>query len=288
MYIAFIGAGKVCHALSFYFGEKHLISGIYSRNFERAKALAEALQSRACRSLKEAVDGANLVFLSSNDGAIGSLAEEISRLETDLSGTAFAHFSGALSSEVLLPLKQRGAVTFSLHPVQSFADPKLALHQAKHTIFTFEGSEGHEAVLQKLFDDFPNRRIAISARDKVQYHLASVMLSNYSVTLYAISKELLRSIGIAEEDAEALLFPLLDSTVHNLKEKGFQALTGPLQRGDYETVQKHLKVLSEDATLREIYLGMGRKTMAILEEYGRASSEVLREIFQKNGKKTGD
>ncbi|MDO4754497.1 MAG: DUF2520 domain-containing protein, partial [Bacillota bacterium] len=223
------------------------------------------------------------------DDAIRSVAERMSEEKTDFREKVFGHFSGSLSSEVLSPLQEKGASTFSLHPAQSFSDPAVAIQNLPKTVFTAEGTTGYETVLSELFHGFPNCVLRIEASVKVKYHAAMVMLSNYLATLYALSEEMLQGIGMSSEDSSALLVPLLDSTAHNLREKGFQALTGPLKRGDGRTVEKHLLALQDQPTVFRLYRLLAEETVRLLAiERGEDESlENMRSLI-KQWKERGD
>lgn len=279
MEIGFIGAGKVCHALSFYFGQNHSIRGIYSRHFGSAVELAKKIESVAYERMEDLVRDSELILISTTDDQIGTVVEQMTGLE--LSGKSIAHLSGSLSSELLRPLYEQGATVFSLHPAQSFSDPMSALLQIENTVFTFEGMGDHEQVVERLFETLPNERIRISAESKCHYHIASVMLSNYLVALYGLSEELLEQSGMSKEQSQRLLLPLLDSTVNNLRERGFSALTGPLERGDVDTIRRHLEDLEDDRLIKTIYRSMAQKTLTLLEKNGREVSEQMKKMLTK-------
>lgn len=264
MKIGFIGAGKVCTALSHYFKREHNISGIYSRSAKKADKLAKELECSAFTTLEDVVSDSELIFISTGDDQISEVATFIAALDADVSGKSFAHLSGSLSSSLLSSLKDKGSVIFSLHPLQAFSDPKTALECLPCSIFTVEGSTGYHEVIDELLYPYPNETVHISADDKCRYHIAAVMLSNYLVSLYGISEYLLDSIGIDNNRAKQILLPLLDSTAANIKEKGFAALTGPLQRSDIFTIRNHLKDLSNEPDILNVYRTLANETLNML------------------------
>lgn len=279
MKIGFIGAGKVCNALCAYFKTKHEITGIYSRTLSHAKTLAEKLNCPVFATSKELILESELVFLSTTDGQISKVTNEIASLDTELSNKAFAHLSGSLSSSILQPLSKKKAITFSLHPLQSFSNPNSALSYLPDTIFTAEGNDGHQQILDKLFHELPNSIIGISADNKCRYHIAAVMLSNYLVTLYGIAEELLQTIGIEKKQAAQLLIPLLHSTTANIEEKGFKALTGPIQRGDSNTVLRHLEDLANTPDILAIYKTLAKESLNLLEKESKINTKELKTLL---------
>lgn len=281
--IGFIGAGKVCHALSFYFDKMHCINGIYSKKFEDAKLLAEKLKIEVFYNLKELVLNSELIFISTNDDQIKEVAKLIAELDLDISNKSFAHLSGSLDSKELQELHDRGATVFSFHPLQSFSDSNIAIKQLPNTVFTVEGQRDYELVVKNLLKDYANEYIKISTDNKALYHIAAVILSNYLVTLYGLSEEILKNIGMNEKQTKGLLTSLLDSTVNNIKDKGFKALTGPLERGDLVTIQHHLKNLENDSDTRKVYKTLGLETLILLKKNGKEVSDDLLKIFlEKN------
>ncbi len=88
--------------------------------------------------------------------------------------------------------------------------------------------------------------IMLKAGDKVLYHAAAVTLSNYLVTLMKTAADLWQSFGIPQEEAVKALLPLLKGTVNNIERVGIPGcLTGPIARGDVETIRKHVAALEK-------------------------------------------
>lgn len=269
MNLGFIGAGKVCHALSFYFKTRHNITGIYSKTFSNADKLAQMLGAKSYSDKMQLIKDSQLIFIATSDDQIQLVAEEIALSDMDLSEKSFAHLSGSLSSEVLDALHQKGATTFSMHPAQSFSEPSLAIQNLPQTVFTIEGRKHFEQMTEELFAQFANRRISIATEHKCRYHIAAVMLSNYLVSLYGLSEEILQSIGMSSEQVADLLLPLLDSTVANLHHQGFGALTGPIRRGDENVIQKHQRELENNPSLLSLYNSLAKETKRLLEKNAR-------------------
>lgn len=266
MNLGFIGAGKVCHALSFYLKTKHTITGIYSKTFSNANALAQMLGAASYSDKIQLIKDSQVIFIATSDSQIQLVAEEIALSNMDLSEKSFAHLSGSLSSEILDALHCKSATTFSMHPAQSFSVPSLAIQNLPQTIFTIEGRRNFMQITDELFAQLPNRRISIATEHKSRYHIATVMLSNYLVTLYGLSEEILQNIGMSREQAGGLLLPLLDSTVANLHHQGFDALTGPIRRGDESIVQKHRKELENSPSLLLLYDSLAKETKRLLKK----------------------
>ncbi|MBQ5483891.1 MAG: DUF2520 domain-containing protein, partial [Lachnospiraceae bacterium] len=170
------------------------------------------------------------------------------------------HCSGSLSSEVFSNLKERGAFGFSLHPILAVSDPKTAVEQFPTCIFTLEGEDSPEMapVRQELLSDFRamGLKVAeISKEKKIRYHASCVMASNLVNALLAASQEMLSGCGLEEELCEKALSPLFLGNANAAAIRGpIDSLTGPIQRGDLVTVQRHMEELSKDERDHQLLL----------------------------------
>ena len=193
-------------------------------------------------SVPDEPSGAEVVFISVPDSAIEGQAEQIAkRWGKACEGIIFFHFSGLFSSDLLASLARKGGEVASLHPLQSIMDVAQAGCAIQESFFTVEGSEKAAAVAQDMVSSIGSRVKAIEKQDKVLYHAAAVIASNYLVSLAAQAEGLMEAIGLSPE----YLMPLIRGTVANIEKHGRSALTGPVQRGDWETVKAHLSELDK-------------------------------------------
>jgi predicted short-subunit dehydrogenase-like oxidoreductase (DUF2520 family) len=173
-------------------------------------------------------DGAELVVLCVPDAAIAGAARSID------TGPWIAHVSGATSLAALEPHVRR----FSVHPLQTFTRSRGPEQiDGAWGAVTAETGEARDRALQ-FAHVLGLRSFEIADADRAIYHAGAVMASNYLVTLYRAAARLL---AIAGAPPEALV-PLMERTIGN----GFE-LTGPIVRGDLETVEKHLKEIARRA-----------------------------------------
>jgi predicted short-subunit dehydrogenase-like oxidoreductase (DUF2520 family) len=101
----------------------------------------------------------------------------------------------------------------------------------------------------------------------VRYHLAAVLVANYSVTLVAAARNLMAEAGLDADRAQTGLLALLQGTINNLRHtKPRAALTGPAARGDTQTIQRHLDALAGDPELREIYRLLAERSARVKQE----------------------
>ncbi len=267
MEIGIIGAGRVGGALAIALSEKNFPVCLANRHKESADFIASVSKARSI-SIEDAAR-CKVVLLTVTDSAIKSVAKQIADFVSK--EQVVIHTSGALSSKEISFLNARVG---SLHPLKSFANPEDAAKSLKGTIFTFEGSKKAEEAAKKIVSIVNGRFIKINPNDKVLYHLAAVLTANYTVTLFSLSQEILTSIGFSDEDAKESLLTLVKGVVRNIEKNGVDnALTGPILRGDVETIRMHLNAI-KDKTLKDIYIFLAFATLKIAERRGLNKEKI--------------
>jgi predicted short-subunit dehydrogenase-like oxidoreductase (DUF2520 family) len=109
------------------------------------------------------------------------------------------------------------------------------------------------------------RALVLREKDKPLYHAACSLASNGFVSLEAAAVALLHAAGVRQKTAIAVLLPLLQGTLQNVKKLGLkEALTGPVVRGDVETVRRHLRVLKSHPGQEEVYRTLGREALRLV------------------------
>ena len=153
------------------------------------------------------------------------------------------HTSGSTGLEALAPAIERGAAAFSLHPLQTVPDAATTLDGAPCAV---AGSDaGAESFAAELAERLGMRPFSVPEERRAAYHAAASIASNFLVALEESATELLAEAGV--EDARELLAPLVLRTAANWSDRGAEALTGPIARGDEATVARHLEALGEVA-----------------------------------------
>ncbi len=224
------------------------------------------------------------VLLAVPDAAITPLAAMLAAGGAIGSSHVVLHLSGLLDATALAPLAPAGAALGSFHPLKPFAtDPVAAAASLAGVLATVEGDERAVACGLALARDLGMRGERITAAAKPAYHAGAVFASNYPVTLAATAERLFLEAGLSPEAAHAGLAALMRGAAENVARFGAAALTGPIARGDVETVRRHLEVLSAaDAAL---YRAVGRATLtlATLDETTRAKLTALLEGTGREG-----
>jgi len=207
----------------------------------------------------EPVDGAAAVLLCVPDDAIADVCTRIAGSSASLVG----HVSGASTLDALAAAGERGASTFSLHPLQTFADGETAVGGTPAAIAGSD--EAGLSYARSLAEALGMRPFEVPEESRAAYHAAAAMASNLLVALEESAAELVEKLGI--EDARELLAPLVLRTASNWAERGPAALTGPIARGDHATVEHHRAALTETAPeLLPLYDALAVRAEAVAGE----------------------
>jgi predicted short-subunit dehydrogenase-like oxidoreductase (DUF2520 family) len=229
--LVLVGAGRVGHALA----RAGVDAGLELHLAGREEALA------ACRRSEAALLCVPDTVIAD---ACASLASAVPPLRF------VGHTSGATGLGALAAAAERGASTFSLHPLQTVPDGEATVAGAPCAV---SGSDPAAVALAvELAERFGMRPFEVPETSRAAYHAAASLASNLLVALEESAVELLRRAGI--EDGRELLAPLVLRTAANWAERGPGALTGPIARGDEQTVERHIEALTETAPqLLELY-----------------------------------
>jgi len=210
----------------------------------------------------------SIVFLTVPDGGIATVARDIAKANSAPASVAFVHCSGALGLGVLGPLRSEHAVG-SFHPLQSFPRPRAPEAFRGSLVGIDASTVPLRRRLARLARDLGAKPRSVAETERVVYHAAAVFASNYLVALAGVAVEMLESIGWSESDAIAGLVPLMEGAVVEVARRGpVGALTGPIRRGDVETVTRHLEALAVRRRMADLYRMLGAVALEIATEAG--------------------
>jgi predicted short-subunit dehydrogenase-like oxidoreductase (DUF2520 family) len=272
--LGFIGAGTLAHALAPALDRAgHPVVAVASRTFAHAQSLAERLPAAAAAVDPRALlDHAQIVFLTVPDRAI----EPVCRSLPWRPGLAVVHCSGALSLDPLAAAQEAGAETGAFHPLQTLADPQR-LSPFRGVAFAVDASSPTlRGVLAGLAHGLEGTAETIAGADKPLYHAGAAMASNYLVTLLAAASAVWSTLGATRADGLRALLPLVRGTLDNLESVGLPAaLTGPIARGDADTVKLHLQALrAAQPDLLPLYTAIGHRTVDLALEKGGIDADA--------------
>jgi len=219
-----------------------------------------------------------VVFLTVPDSAVAAVATRLAAGGAAIPDTvAFVHVSGALELGALAPLSGRHLVG-SFHPLRSFPEPGPPEAFRGIVVAVDASSASLRRVLDRLARDLGAKPRRVDDSHRALYHAAAVFASNYVVALLGEAVGLLEQSGWTEKEAVRGLVPLAEGALANVMKRGpTAALTGPLRRGDVETVKRHL------AALTELDARSGRRTGPPRVDLYRMLGQVALEIAQQAG-----
>ena len=276
--LGFIGAGTVGTALAIRLRSRgYPVVAVSSRRHTSAKNLAETVNGcHALDSNQGVADVAELVFITTPDDAIASVASKVKWHP----GQSVVHCSGADSTEVLEPAKRLGANVGVFHPLQTFANVGQAIENIPGSTFTLEAQKPLLDILKDMVAALDGHWVELKASDKVIYHAAAVIACNYLVTLVKLATDLWQTFNVPPYKATQALLPLLRGTINNIDTVGIpQCLTGPIARGDTETIKKHLDALQKTApAILSTYREIGLQTIPIALAKGKINQRQAKEL----------
>lgn len=215
------------------------------------------------------VASASLLLIGVPDRDIEASIQELAARVDPVRESVALHLSGSLTSDVLGPLRARGYAVGSFHPNLAFP----VRNQVSSLAGVGCGIEGDAIacdVATELCRELHAVPLPLSRESKALYHAAASVVSNFTVTLFDAACRMQAAAGIPAELSQQALLPLLQGTVQNLARLGSpQALTGPIERGDLETVRGHLRALRLQAgECLPLYVELARRTVELAVRRG--------------------
>ncbi|MFP4162515.1 MAG: Rossmann-like and DUF2520 domain-containing protein [Chitinispirillaceae bacterium] len=282
--LSVVGCGRTGRTLSRLFNQNRIfdIGPVLNRTVESSERALAFVESGSIAHSQKDVCTAEVIMISVPDDQISSAAQDLASGGCLKQGTVVFHLSGFCSSKVLEPLAECGCETASVHPVRSFADPGQSSRTFQGTPCAVEGTSSALAVLNEAFRGIGGEVFSIRADAKPLYHSATVFLSNYVVALLQSACKVLERTGMSEKDIQKVTGALAPQAVRNFLCFGADgALTGPVARGDIDTIRKEIGALVEyDKLASDLYRNLGLSALTIAERSGSLSSAQINSITQ--------
>lgn len=279
--LSFIGAGSVGTAFATSLQRRRYpIASIVSSRITSSKRLASKVKAPiASINLADLSCTSQVVFITTPDQQIGGTAQALATLSHfDFPAMIFVHASGALGSDVLSPLAEKGGHILSLHPIQLFprcTTPPRVTGRLSGIYYGLEGDEIGIATGRTLVKDLGGKVLMIPRELKPLYHVACVIASNYLVALMSLLEEISGKLELEEAGFMDVFGSLIVSTLNAVKASSpREALTGPIERGDVRTVRLHLRELNRTLPyLIPFYTVMGMETIRLAIKKGTLSTK---------------
>ena len=276
--IGVVGAGRVGAPLGAALVRAgHRISGV--------SAISEASKQRAAVLLPDApiltadavVNGAELVLLTIPDDVLPGFVEGAAKAGLFRPGQIVIHTAGHFGVAVLDPATRCGALPLAIHPIMTFTGTAMDIERMQGAIFGVTAPKLIMPIAEALVLEIGGEPASIAEGDRSAYHAALAWSANFLNVLVAEGMDQLRTIGI-EEPSRALA-PLLNAVLDNVLRSGDQALTGPIARGDAQTVAEHLRVMNEQSPqVRDAYEVLARLTLLRASKAGLLRASEAMEI----------
>ena len=241
------------------------VDAVASRTHTSAQTLAGIIPGcDAPARHQEVVDRCDLVFLTVPDDAITSVASSLNWPPD----RCVAHCSGAGTLDLLKSAADMGADCGSLHPFQTFAGADTSqnsLERFKGITFAVEGQGHLLKTLETMAKDLGGTTLRLNPADRGIYHASAVMSCGYLVALLKAAAGTWRLMGATEEQALQAIIPIAKATLNNVESLGPQmAATGPVVRGDVDTIRGHFQALTAQAPeLLHLYAALTKASIPL-------------------------
>ena len=262
-----VGAGPVATALA---GALRLggvpVLGLWARRAAQARSAGSTAGVAAFSSAPpDILLESEVVLLTVRDSAIAEVAQML--CGTGLIGKrhVLLHCAGATSSKELLgDICHRVKGIGTMHPLSAIADAKTSMRSLRGTVFGVEGDEVGRETAERLVGALGGIVLPLDGSQMAAYHAAAAVASNYVVAAIDAAAQILSTAGVAPDKAAQALVPLAEGALRNVSAHGTTAgLTGPIRRGDAETIRRHLEALRGKPELIETYRALARRAVEI-------------------------
>jgi predicted short-subunit dehydrogenase-like oxidoreductase (DUF2520 family) len=226
----------------------------------------------------ELAQRADILILAVPDDALADVAASLAVHARP--GQVVLHTSGRHGRDVLAGFTRAGARTIAFHPAMTFTGTEIDLERP--CVFGLSADPADRPLAESLVAELGGTPEWIADADRDGYHAALSHGANHLNTVVAQAMDVLRAAGVA--DPSALLRPLLTAALDNALAYGDAALTGPVARGDVDTVRAHTEELADSPDVLDTYVALARATAARAAASGRidpATAAALRQVLSE-------
>jgi predicted short-subunit dehydrogenase-like oxidoreductase (DUF2520 family) len=223
----------------------------------------------------EIVQSSDVIAITTQDRAITEVAGEIYEKSERFDSKLFFHTSGAHPASILSPLDMKGALLGSLHPLQTFPDIESAIRVIPDTYVFIDGHEEAIPVLTLIGKTIGFDVVRIEGKNKVLYHLSAVYVCNLLCALLYAGQDIMNKAGVELQP----FLPIIKATLKNIETKGpLMSLTGPVIRGDAETVLSHLQAMEGLELYTKVYKALSFVALDMVRKRGVLDDEILEKL----------
>jgi predicted short-subunit dehydrogenase-like oxidoreductase (DUF2520 family) len=233
--------------------------------------------------LPDTLAGADVVLVTVRDDQLDAALDQLTAARLG-EATVVLHASGATEPPALDRLRARGRAGGTFHPLVPLADPQRAADALRGAWIGIDGDAAALRAARTLADALGARAVEIPPGAKPRYHAAAVFAANFPTVLAALAADLMRDAGIAPDASRDAVLSLMRAAVENLQRRDpARALTGPVARGDVETVRRHLEALADDEGALAAYRVLSAVALQLAREVGTDQARLDRVLALLGG-----
>ena len=271
--IGVIGAGRVGSTLAIALSNHHNLTHVHTTSETFKERLTKEIPGVRFSDIETIVNECQTLLIAVPDDALPALIQGIASTVGFKAHQFVIHTSGRFGIDVLLPARSQGALGFAIHPVMTFTGRSEDISRLTECPYVITCEKELEPIAATLVITLGGVEFFVKEEDRARYHAALAHASNHLNTIIQESKKELESIGI--HNPELLLEPLVIASVENALLSGVDLLTGPISRGDSETIRAHIVSLRDSAML-ETYKALAIATLSKVR--GKLEENEIREI----------
>ena len=284
--VGVVGAGRVGATLSAALREAgHEVVAAAGESDASRGRIAALLPGVPVRKPSAVARSCDLLLLTVPDDMLANVVTMLAASGALRPGQYVAHTSGRHGLAVLDPATAVGVRPLALHPAMTFTGTAVDLSRLPGCVYGVTVGDAERELAQRLVTELGGRVVWVREELRGVYHAGLAHGANHLVTLVSEAMELLSAAGA--DDPSATLRPLLQAALDNALDQGDAALTGPIVRGDVETVRAHLAEVAANApdTLPS-YVAMARATLDRVVTDGRVlpiRAAKIRRVLEQAG-----
>ncbi|MGF1648514.1 MAG: Rossmann-like and DUF2520 domain-containing protein [Kineosporiaceae bacterium] len=287
--VGIIGAGRVGAVLGAALaGAGHTVVGASAVSAASIERLEVLLPGVPRLDPLEVARRAELVLLAVPDDALADLVAGLAAVGAWQTGQLVVHTSGRHGVAVLAPAAAAGAIGLAVHPAMTFTGTSLDLARLPGAVMAVTASPVVLPIAQALVLEMGSEPVVVAEEARAAYHAALAHVANHLVTLVAQGIDVLAGAGV--ERPSRVLAPLAGAALDNALRLGDTALTGPVSRGDTDTVAAHLRVLDAGpvAGAAATYRALAGATVGRVAASGALDADAVRRLRELLGADPGE
>lgn len=286
--IAIVGVGPVGSSVGYLLARAgYNIISVVSRTRASADEAAAFISAGAPTiDAARAVSGADIVLIATPDRAIKDVCEYVSAGGMLKTGSLVAHLSGAHSLHLLDAAKAAGAYRAVIHPLQSIPGKEQGIKNLPGSYFRIEADPEARETARDIVKALGGVELVMpkwrsDKHSAALYHAGAVTVSNFFVALVDYGLKFYEALGADKREALKAVLPLIRGTLHNIEALGIpDALTGPIMRGDAQTVRDHLEAMqAKSPELLGLYKELAKQTISVAGDKGSITEDTAEELL---------